>query len=88
MANEHPAFFGDEQQQSKKGEDLQQSNEMNAHERREQHQHDEYHEHQPGTIPADLLPYLEEADAPDELALTDITGTDATGIGGECGSRG
>lgn len=24
-------------------------------------------------IPADLLPYLEEADAPDELALTDIT---------------
>ena len=82
MANEHPAFFGDEQQQSKKGEDLQQSNEMNVHERREQHQHDEYHEHQPGTIPADLLPYLEEADAPDELALTDITGTDATGIGG------
>lgn len=76
MANEHPAFFGDEQQQSKKGEDLQQSNEMNAHERREQHQHDEYHEDLPGTIPADLLPYLEEADAPDELALTDITGMD------------
>lgn len=31
----------------------------------------------PGTIPADLVPYLEEADAPDELALTDVTNADA-----------
>ena len=30
--------------------------------------------HEPGAIPADLLPYLEAADAPDELALTDVTG--------------
>ncbi len=29
-----------------------------------------------GGIPADLLPYLEEADAPDDLALTDISGDD------------
>lgn len=42
MANEHPAFFGD----------------------------DAPH----GSIPADLVPYLEAADEPDELALADVTG--------------
>ena len=46
MANEHPAFFGDDAPEAP--------------------------EDSRG-IPADLLPYLEAADEPDELALTDIT---------------
>ncbi len=46
MANDHPAFFGNDAEPA----------------------------HEPGAIPADLLPYLEAADAPDELALTDVTG--------------
>lgn len=33
-------------------------------------------EHQPGGIDPDLVPYLEEADAPDPLSLTDVSGED------------
>ena len=44
MSNDHPAFFGDSEEEAVAG-----------------------------SIPADLIPYLEAADEPDELALTDVT---------------
>ena len=44
MSNDHPAFFGDSEEEAVAG-----------------------------SIPADLMPYLEAADEPDELALTDVT---------------
>lgn len=44
MSNDHPAFFGDSEEETVAG-----------------------------SIPADLIPYLEAADEPDELALTDVT---------------
>lgn len=44
MSNDHPAFFGDSEEEAVAG-----------------------------SIPADLIPYLEAADESDELALTDVT---------------
>lgn len=44
MSNDHPAFFGDSEEEAVAG-----------------------------SIPADLIPYLEAADEPDELTLTDVT---------------
>lgn len=44
MSNDHPAFFGDSEEETVAG-----------------------------SIPADLIPYLEVADEPDELALADVT---------------
>lgn len=44
MSNDHPAFFGDSEEEAVAG-----------------------------SIPADLIPYLEAADEPDGLALTDVT---------------
>lgn len=44
MSNDHPAFFGDSEEEAVAG-----------------------------SIPADLIPYLEAADEPDEVALTDVT---------------